>query len=134
MYALDPNWITAQYRAALVQFEGVSGVAPGVLIRRYTGLGTNRPKFDYGPVPARVLEYKPEDIVGDVKQGDIRVILFAQDLFAAGYSGSLKGGDKVVISRGGRLWETNIEDPDGNTRRFAGTVIAYEARCRGALE
>lgn len=97
-----------------------------VTIRRYTGTGSSRPKFE-AQVQARVTEYAPNELVGLVQQGDRKLIILADDLVSAQFSLPLRKGDKAVV----RGKELNIESPDDNTRRIGGVLIAYDLRVRG---
>lgn len=104
----------------------LSHVGETVTIRRYTGTGQNRPHFD-ATVKARVVDYKPHELVGAIQQGDRKLIVLADDLITAQFPQPLVKGDKAVV----RGKELNIEAPDDNTRRVQGVLIAYELRVRG---
>lgn len=97
-----------------------------IVIRRFTGTGVNPPKVDVA-VLCRVTGYAPEELVSGIVQGDRRVIALYDDLVSGGFPVPLKVGDKAVI----RDKQVNIEAVDDNTRRLAGTLIAYELRVRG---
>lgn len=97
-----------------------------VLFRRYTGTGTNRPRFDV-PVRARIVDYQPHELSGLIVQGDRKAILLVEDMVAAQVPLDIRKGDKIV-DRGKEL---NIEAPDNNTRRVQGELIAYELQVRG---
>lgn len=112
--------IKASYRRMLAL------VGEPVAIRRYTGAGPNRPRFDVVAL-ARVTDYAPDELVGSIQQGDRKVILLVEDLVTAQFPLPLAKGDKVVI----RGRETNIEAPDDNSRRVGNTLVAYELRVRG---
>lgn len=75
-------------------------------------------------VRARVMGYQPEEMLGGIQAGDIRLIVMASDVT---FNPPLKVGDKALVR--GKL--RNIEAVDDNTRRIAGTLIAYELRARG---
>lgn len=96
-----------------------------IVIRRYTGAGTNRPRFD-APVRARVMDYVPHELVGSIVQGDRKLIVLAEDMVAAQIPLDLRAGDKVVV----RGKELNIQAANDNTRRIAGELIAYELQVR----
>jgi hypothetical protein len=113
-----------QARASYRRMMAVAGET--VLIRRYTGTGANRPRFD-AEVRARVTEYEPKELVGGIEQGDRKVVLLAEDLERAQFATPLRKGDKAVV----RGKELNIEAPDNNTRRVQGELIAYELQVRG---
>jgi hypothetical protein len=117
---MTPTQARATYRRMMTL------VGETVSIRRYTGTGANRPRFD-AEVTARVTEYEPSELVGTIVQGDRKVIVLAEDLFTAQFPIPPKKGDKVVV----RGKELNIEAPDDNTRRIQGEIIAYEIQVRG---
>lgn len=114
---MTPSEVTASYRQSLDTL---------VTIRRYSGAGINRPRFD-AAVQARVTGYAPAELVDGIQQGDRKVIVLADDLLRAQFSLPLKRGDKVVL-RGAEL---NIEAADDSTRRVGGELIAIEIRARG---
>lgn len=97
-----------------------------ILIRRYTGSGTSRPRFD-AQVRARVMDFEPRELVGSIVQGDRKLIVLAEDLVTAQVPLDLRKGDKVVV----RGKELNIEAADDNTRRVQGVLVAYELQVRG---
>lgn len=97
-----------------------------VHIRRYTGQGVNRPRFDT-KVRARVTGYGPDELVGSIVQGDRKVILLAQDLIDAQFSLPILSSDKIVV----RGRELAIVAPDDSTRRMGAVLIAYELTARG---
>jgi hypothetical protein len=117
---MTPDSVKASYRSMLDE------VGESVLIRRYTGTGANRPKFD-AEVRARVMEFKPAELVGTIQQGDRKLIVLADDLATAQMPLPLRKGDKAVVS--GK--ELNIEGVDDNTRRIAGVLVAIELQVRG---
>lgn len=117
---MTPDSVKSAYRRML------DIVGEPVLIRRYTGAGTNRPKFD-ATVQARVTEYDPSELIGSIQQGDRKLIVLADDLIEAQFALPLRKGDKAVV----RGRELNIEAPDDNTRRVNGVLIAYELQVRG---
>lgn len=97
-----------------------------ISIRRYVGSGTSRPYSDK-PCRARVMGYTPQELVGSITQGDRKIIILAEDL--EGYSPvfTVIKSDKVIV-RGSELAIIGVDD---NTRRIAGTLIAYELQVRG---
>lgn len=97
-----------------------------VSIRRYSGTGGGRTSTDYA-TRARVMEYQPDEFVGNVKQGDRKLIVLVEDLEATAISLPVVLTDKVVV----RGKELAIMALDDNTRRIGGTLIAYELQCRG---
>src|SRR5262245_12186831 len=118
---MNRDSITDTYRRMLTDnFEIVT-------VRRYlTGSGANRPKFDV-EVKARVMGFSPDELVGQVQQGDRKVIMLAKDLIDAQFSIPIKASDKVVV----RGRECAIIAPDDSTRRLGTTIIAYELVARG---
>lgn len=116
---MDVASTKSSYRSALGECEPV-------LIRRYTGSGANRPKFDASAM-AKVSGYQPQELIGGIVQGDIKVIVLVDDLLSAQFPLPLKKGDKAIV----RSKEMNIEAVDDNTRRVGITLIAYELQVRG---
>lgn len=117
---MTPADLKTSYRAA------IDAVGENIVIRRYTGAGQNRPRFDVA-VRARVVDYEPNELVGGISQGDRKLIVLAEDMIAAQAPLDIKKGDKAVV----RGKELNIEAADDNTRRVQGVLIAYELRVRG---
>lgn len=116
---MTPATIRADYRASL------SRVGSVIQVRRYTDPVT-RTFVDY-PALARAVQYNPQDLVGAIQQGDVKLIVLAEDLEIAGFPFPIRKGDKVL--RHGR--EANIEAPDDNSREVQGILCAYELRVRG---
>lgn len=116
---MTPDGYKAMYRRRI-------GVGEPILIRRYTGAGVNRPRFD-AEVRARVVGYQAEELVGGIVQGDRKVIFLAEDLNAAQFAGPITTNDKAVV----RGKELAIIAPDDSTRRCQGVLIAYELTVRG---
>lgn len=114
---MTPEEVKASYREALKEI---------VFARRYTGGGTNRPHFD-AAARARVVGYTPQELIGDVIQGDRKVILFADDLIENGFALPLTTSDKLVV----RGKELAIMAADGDTRKVNDVLIAYELQVRG---
>lgn len=117
---MNVDEIKASYRRMMNE------VGEEVAIRRFTGTGANRPYFD-ATVMARVMDFKPSDLVGEIIQGDRNLIVIAQDLIDAQVPMGVRKGDKAVV----RGKELNIEAVDDNTRRVQGQLIAYVIRVRG---
>jgi hypothetical protein len=116
---MTPDAARAMYRRRI-------GVGEIIYIRRYTGQGTARPKYD-APVRARVVGYEPKELVGSVLQGDRRVIFLSEDLDAAQFAHPVLASDKAVV----RGRELAIVAPDESTRRVQGELIAYDLTVRG---
>lgn len=109
---MTPEAATAMYRRRLAPFEIIQ-------IRRYTGSGTARPRFDWD-VAARDL--------GTV-EGVRSLIVLHDDLVLAGFPFPIEDGPnwKVVV----RGKELQIKAIDGNTRRLGDVTIAYEIKVGG---
>lgn len=95
-----------------------------IVVRRYTGAGTNRPRFDVA-VRGKDRLYASTELIGTISQGDHNVLVLAEDLIAAQFSLPLTTNDKVVVA--GK--ELAIIAP--NTRKAPdGTVIVYDCHAR----
>lgn len=116
---MNADAIKAAYRRALGEFSPL-------IIRRYTGTGSNRTRFD-ATAMGRIVGYDPQELVGSIQQGDSKIILMADDLIDAAFPLPLVKGDKVVD----RGKEMNIEAIDDKTRRVGNVLIAYELQVRG---
>src|SRR5262245_39547638 len=101
-------------------------VGEWVTVRRYSGSGLNRPRFD-ARARARVEDYQPSELVGTIQQGDRRLVLFADDLLAAQFAMPLTANDKIII----RGRELSIVKVDDNSRRLHGELMALEIQARG---
>jgi len=106
--------------------EAMDTAGQWIAIRRYTGAGEDRPWFE-APARARIVGYDPDELVGNIQQGDRRVILLYEDMIAAQFPVPPRRGDKAVV--GGR--ELNVESVDDEKRRFMGELMAYELQVRG---
>jgi len=113
---VTPAQAAEMYRRAVGQFETIS-------IRRYTGTGANRPKFDWD-VAARAMDFKADELVGSIVQGDRKLVVLHEDLEDAGFPFPIQTGTnwKVVV----RGKELQIKSIDDNTRRLQGVCIAYD--------
>lgn len=96
-----------------------------VFIRRYTGSGPARPKFD-AAARARAVPYAVEELVGSIVQGDQKVIVLVEDLINNGLTMPVTTADKVVVF--GR--ELAIIAPLAR-KAMDGTLVAYELQARG---
>lgn len=97
-----------------------------VMIRRYYGGGTPRPKYEK-VCAGRMVAYQPTEIVGPIVQGDRKIILLAEDLETGAVTLPLLSTDKAVV-RGKELAIIGIDD---NTRRVGDVLCAYELQVRG---
>lgn len=126
---MTPTQALASHRRLMV------GAGSGtILVRRYAGKGVSRAVVAEASVLARVMMYKPEQLVGGIIQGDRKAIVL-NDPAAAVPSGKvalsamlpLTNDDKIVIS--GR--EVAIQGVDDQTRRIQDVLIALEIQVRG---
>lgn len=98
-----------------------------IVIRRYTGKGPDRPRFDT-EVRARVMGYEMDAVVGSIQQGDRKVIVLAGDLEDAQFAFPIVPlSDKAVV----RGKELTIKAVDDSTRRVQGVLVAYELQVGG---
>lgn len=79
------------------------------------------------PVRARIVGYRPNELVDGMDQGDRSVSILAEDVEAGGLPGGLQEND-ALFARGGRL---NVQDVDDNTHRVGGELCAYQVTARG---
>lgn len=116
---MTPEGIKSSYRRMLER------VGEPVLVRRYTGTGTTRPRYEV-QANARIVDYDPQELAGTIQQGDRRVIVLAQDLID-GNLWPVTPNDKVVV----RNKELQIIGIDDSTRRVDTVPIAIEIQVRG---
>lgn len=98
-----------------------------LIIRHYTLEGIQSRPFVEGEVRGRIRKYEPQEIVGEVQQGDLKAVISATDYEGHGFPGLLRKGDRII--RGREEWQVMAADPE--TRRLGGTIVAYELRLRG---
>jgi hypothetical protein len=110
--------IKAAYREALQQ---------RVTVRRYTGAGANRPRFDAEDIRANARAFGSDELIGGIVQGDTKVILLVEDIIAAQMRLPLTTADKIVTK--GR--ELAIQTTPKERKALDGTLVAYELHCRG---
>lgn len=94
-------------------------------VRRYTGAGASRPRYDIY-IRGKATPYGTDELVGTVVQGDQRVILLVEDIIAAQMSLPITVNEFVVV-KGKQLAIINPAErkaPDG-------TLVAYELQVRG---
>jgi hypothetical protein len=113
---MTPDQAKAAYRRQISRHGG-----PVTLQR---GAGADAPKVTF---KARVTGYQPQEMTGGVQQGDSKVIFMADD--AAGFPLPIKAQSVDAIWQDGR--KMTVQAVDDQTRRIAGTLIAYELRVRG---
>jgi hypothetical protein len=75
-------------------------------------------------IAVRILDYTPQELMTGkgLVQGDQKLIVMAEDVAVAP-----KKNDMAIF----RGVATTIQAVDNNTRRIAGTLIAYEIQVRG---
>lgn len=124
---MTPDQMKADYRLML------NNTGEDIIVRRYTGTGTNRPKIDVS-VRARVTGFAPRELVGTIQQGDRFIVLLAEDVTQPTTDSPpqtltlpLVGSDKVVV----RGKELQVLAADDSTRRVQGVLIAIEIQARG---
>lgn len=96
-----------------------------VVLRRVVDTGPNIEKT----VRAKVAGYEPDELGGNIQQGDRKIIVLEEDVAAQGFPVPFKENsvDKVVV----RGKTTTIQAVDDNTIRVAGQLIGYVIRSRG---
>lgn len=113
---MNTEEIKAAYRANLKE---------RITVRRYTGVGANRPRFDV-TVRGKARLFDSQELIGSISQGDQQVLLLVEDLIAGGFTLPVTISDKVVVA--GK--EIAIIAP--NTRKAEdGTIIVFDCQCRG---
>lgn len=96
-----------------------------IIVRRYTGAGANRPKFDV-EVRGKAWNYNAEQLVGSIVQGDQRVLVYVDDLIEKGFALPVTASDKLVVK--GK--EIAIVSP-GQRKAPDGTLVVYDIQARG---
>lgn len=79
-------------------------------------------------VRARVMGYKPSDLVGAIVQGDRQAIILAADLAASGFPQIMPNRDRLIWN-GKTLVIKSVDDA---TARIAGETIAVKLQLSGA--
>jgi hypothetical protein len=108
--------LKAHYAAELVET---------IIVRRYTGSGSNRPKFD-AEVRGKAWGYSATELIGSIQQGDQRVLILVDDLIAKGFALPVTSSDKLVVK--GK--EIAIVSP-GHRKAPDGTLVVYDVQARG---
>jgi len=95
-----------------------------VIVRRYTGAGASRPRFEVA-VRGKARQYSSTELIGPITQGDWNVLLLVDDLTTAQFALPVTTNDKVVVS--GR----EIAILSANTRKAPdGTLCVYDCQAR----
>jgi len=114
---MTPDQARAAYR------REIKRVGELVTVRRVTGGGEIAAQ-----TWARVMGYRPDELVGGITQGSRKIILLPDGLETAGWPIPIVRGDEVVV-RGKTLIVDLVDD---STRRIAGELIAYELTAKGS--
>jgi hypothetical protein len=105
-----------------------------IAIRRYSGTGAGRAIAQEAIARGRVTRLGAKDIVGDIKLTDRKVILI-NDPDAEVPAGKVALSAMLPLTTNDKLFfrdrEFAILDPDDDTRRVAGVLIALEIKVRG---
>lgn len=120
---MTPTQARAAYRRAR------DGIGEMVALRRYSGSGQARTPTDYAMKAVRVRrDQNADELVAGLVQRDRRFIVMLEDVEAAGFPLPINiTADRMVV----RSQEVTIKDVDGDTRRIAGELIAYEITAGG---
>ena len=109
-------------------------IGEDVAVRRYQGAGANRVIVQEAIARGHVERLGTEDIVGDIKLTDRKVIL-VNDPDAAVPPGNVALSALLPLLTTDKLFfrdrEFAILDPDDDARRYAGVLIALELTVRG---
>lgn len=76
-------------------------------------------------VKARVTGFAPDELVGEIKQGDRRVVIANAEIVAAAWPGPPKIGDRLII--GGKIF--TIAAPD--TRKIGDDICGHWLVAKG---
>lgn len=98
--------------------------AQGGLVTLKRGTSPDAPETAF---KARCTGYAPQEMTGDLQQGDVKVIFLADDL--GDFPLPIKAKSTDAIWQDGR--KMTVQAVDDQTRRVAGVLIAYELRVRG---
>jgi hypothetical protein len=120
--------VLQRYRSALAE------VGEDIAVRRYAGTGAARAIVQEAIARGRVVGLGAEDIVGDIKLTDRKVILL-NDPDAAVPAGKIALSALLPLQTTDKLFfrdrEFAILNPDDDTRRVAGVAVALEIKVRG---
>ena len=93
-------------------------------VRRYTGTGATRPRYDIF-IRGKATPYGATELIGTITQGDQKVFLLAEDIIAGLMTLPITTNDKVVVK--GK--ELSIVNP-AERKAPDGTLVAYEIQAR----
>jgi hypothetical protein len=109
-------------------------IGEDIAVRRYAGTGANRVILQEAIARGRVERLGAEDIVGDIKLSD-RTVILINNPDAAVPDGKVALSALLPLLTTDKLFfrdrEFAILDPDDDTRRYAGVLIALELTVRG---
>jgi hypothetical protein len=111
--------------AAEISADYAEALQETIIVRRYAGVGPNRPRFDVS-VRGRAVRYGADELLGGILQGDYRVIVLQADLIAHQIALPIITDDKAVVA-GRELAIMSISE----RKSLDGTIVALELRCRG---
>jgi hypothetical protein len=111
--------------AAQIRSAYARNLSETIGVRRYTGAGSARPRFDVY-VRGKATPYAAHELIGTITQGDTKVFLLVQDIITGQMALPITTNDKVVVK--GR--ELAIINP-AERKAPDGTLIAYEIQARG---
>lgn len=96
-----------------------------ITIRRITGSGSARTVNNY-QARARVKDFEDQELVGGIRQGDRKAIVYADDLVNNGLVTEVVVGDYLIDVDGS---EYTVIEP--KPRRVKGVMVAYQLTVRG---
>lgn len=111
--------------AAEIKAHYAAELQETVIVRRYTGAGANRPKFDV-EARGKAWGYTAQELVGTIQQGDQRVLVYVDDLIERSFTLPVTSSDKIVVK--GK--ELAIVSP-GQRKAQDGTLVVYDLQARG---
>lgn len=111
--------------AAEIKAHYAAELKETIIVRRYTGAGATRPKFD-AEARGKAWGYSGSELIGDIQQGDQRVLVLVDDLIDNGFTLPVTANDKVVVK--GK--EIAIVSP-GQRKAPDGTLVVYDLQARG---
>lgn len=114
---MTPNSARASLRKQLAQHGS------DVTLKRQTAVSPQT--FNSVTVRARVVDFRPEQLIGGIIQGDRKVIMSNEEIAAASWPGPPRKGDKVVVASATYAVE------GCNTFRLDGTIVRHELLIRG---
>ncbi len=108
--------------AAAKVAKALSRYGQPMTLRRRVGTGST---FVSVVVRGVDQDYKPDEIVGDIAQGDKRITISNAEIALANWPGPPRRGDAVLME--GRLWTVQGSD----ARTLSSTILAHVLHVRG---